>query len=211
MPPSILSTVNLDQILNLVYFIVGLGIGLLQLYIGQRQFESQQRDRMSEIQKSIADIEKRIAVLQEVSSQRAFDMQDKLLKVAINQRVVDEINVETAESVREIVTQELKKAGVEDAIQRAATLENKVTRILEKSTASLVGFLDDKLNTLTSRELAIIELLQKDLNVKEIASNLGIVEAAVRYHLSNIYKKLGVKSRSELLDMLRQRAVSGEG
>ena len=49
---------------------------------------------------------------------------------------------------------------------------------------------------LSEREVEILKTLAKDLSNKEIASRLGISDRTVQQHLSNIFSKLGVASRT---------------
>ena len=53
--------------------------------------------------------------------------------------------------------------------------------------------------TLTPRELGLIRLVAEGLRNKEIAGRLGITEGTVKIHLHNIYDKLGVDGRLELV------------
>jgi DNA-binding NarL/FixJ family response regulator len=50
---------------------------------------------------------------------------------------------------------------------------------------------------LTERELGILELVGKGLSNKQIGKNLYISDRTVQAHLSNIFSKLGVNSRTE--------------
>ncbi len=50
---------------------------------------------------------------------------------------------------------------------------------------------------LTPRELEVLELVSQGLPSKLIAHALGVSESTVKYHLSSIYAKLGVASRTE--------------
>jgi len=50
---------------------------------------------------------------------------------------------------------------------------------------------------LTPRELEVLELVSQGLHSKLIAHALGVSESTVKYHLSSIYAKLGVASRTE--------------
>ena len=50
---------------------------------------------------------------------------------------------------------------------------------------------------LTERELGILELVGKGLSNKQIGKQLYISDRTVQAHLSNIFSKLGVNSRTE--------------
>ena len=52
---------------------------------------------------------------------------------------------------------------------------------------------------LTPRELEIVRLAAEGLRNKEIAERLTITEGTVKIHLHNIYEKLGVSGRSQLI------------
>lgn len=53
-------------------------------------------------------------------------------------------------------------------------------------------------NSLTKRELQIVELVCQGLSNKAISNNLYISEKTVKIHLSHIFKKLGIRHRYEL-------------
>jgi DNA-binding NarL/FixJ family response regulator len=50
---------------------------------------------------------------------------------------------------------------------------------------------------LSKRELTILRALQSGLSNKQIANELFLAEQTVKFHLTNIYRKLGVNSRTE--------------
>lgn len=52
---------------------------------------------------------------------------------------------------------------------------------------------------LTKREKEVLQLVAEGLTNKEIADQLYISEVTVKIHVSNIFKKLKVKSRSQLI------------
>ncbi len=56
---------------------------------------------------------------------------------------------------------------------------------------------------LTGRERDIAESLAQGLTYGEIAENLGISPNTVRNHVANVYKKLSVRSKVELIGVLR--------
>jgi LuxR family maltose regulon positive regulatory protein len=57
----------------------------------------------------------------------------------------------------------------------------------------------DAVQLLTSRESNIYELLVKGMQSKEVAVNLNISVRTVKFHIVNIYKKLNVHARSQLI------------
>lgn len=59
--------------------------------------------------------------------------------------------------------------------------------------------------TLTRREREVLSLITEGLGNAEIGDNLGISEKTVRNHVSNIFDKLGVWSRSQALVFARDR------
>ncbi|MGQ4667695.1 response regulator [Metabacillus halosaccharovorans] len=56
-------------------------------------------------------------------------------------------------------------------------------------------------STLTEKELFIIRAVSKGYRNKEIAFDMGISERTVKAHLTNIYNKLNVESRSEAVSV----------
>jgi len=64
--------------------------------------------------------------------------------------------------------------------------------------------------TLTPRELAVIRYVGLGMCDADVAAKLGIVEGTVKTHLNNIFQKLNLRSRSELiLYAVRMGIVSG--
>jgi FixJ family two-component response regulator len=72
-----------------------------------------------------------------------------------------------------------------DALRRAPELD--------------AGGLDERLQTLTSREQEVLDLALKGNSSKVIALELGISHRTVELHRSNLLEKLGVASITELL------------
>lgn len=62
------------------------------------------------------------------------------------------------------------------------------------------GDASGKVEALTFRETQIIELIKRRLSNKEIAETLQIRESTVKFHVSNIFSKLQVASRHEILE-----------
>ncbi len=52
---------------------------------------------------------------------------------------------------------------------------------------------------LSNREAEVAELVTRGMSNKEVANQLFVTEKTVKFHLTNIYKKMNVKSRAQLI------------
>jgi LuxR family maltose regulon positive regulatory protein len=59
----------------------------------------------------------------------------------------------------------------------------------------------DRVEGFTWRERRIIELVKRRLSNKEISAILGVSEGTVKFHLSNIFAKLGVRDRHHMIEV----------
>lgn len=78
----------------------------------------------------------------------------------------------------------LEQQSVTRAIERMQRRESEIDRLTR---------------LLTPRELEIVRLASEGLRNKEIGERLSITEGTVKIHLHNIYEKLGVTGRSQLI------------
>ncbi len=60
---------------------------------------------------------------------------------------------------------------------------------------------------LTERELDILKAVARGLSNQRVAKEFWITEQTVKFHLSNIYRKLGVSSRTEAIHYAYERGV----
>lgn len=66
------------------------------------------------------------------------------------------------------------------------------------------------LENLTMREQEVLGLLYQNLSNKEIAAALYLSESTVKTHLYNIFKKMGVRGRGEVLvTAMKDRRING--
>jgi DNA-binding CsgD family transcriptional regulator len=56
---------------------------------------------------------------------------------------------------------------------------------------------DADLRLLSPRETRVIELASRGLTNRQAAAELGLTIHAVKFHLSSVYRKLGVANRTE--------------
>lgn len=202
---------NLDSIFNVIFFIVGLAIGLLQLYIGQHQFEVQQREKMDELRKILTDIQQRLAILEETTTQRAFEVQDKLIGLVAGEEAVAEFTEDTSKQVQELISNELKKAGIQDSIERTKALETKLAEVLERSASSLVDYAtQESAPMFSTRERQIVELLSQGYTYEQIGGVLGLTRNTVQVYMYKLRNKLGMKNRDELVEFYLSN-VKGHG
>lgn len=64
---------------------------------------------------------------------------------------------------------------------------------------------------ITGREQEVVSYLLQGLRIKDIAERLFIAESTVKGHLTQIYDKLGISSRNELIHMLQEEQVGRYG
>ena len=62
---------------------------------------------------------------------------------------------------------------------------------------------------LTHREVQVLQLVQRKLSNKEISSALTVSESTVKFHLANIFEKLGVRNRQSAVE--KAEAISPRG
>ena len=63
----------------------------------------------------------------------------------------------------------------------------------------LASFNEKSKSTLTEREMEVLNCLVQGMNNKDIAQALFISDKTVKIHVSKIFKKLEVKSRSQVV------------
>ena len=61
---------------------------------------------------------------------------------------------------------------------------------------------------LTSREREVLVFLAEGLTNAEIAAQMHVTVAAVKYHVSNILSKLGVTNRTEAAALARKHGLA---
>jgi DNA-binding NarL/FixJ family response regulator len=61
--------------------------------------------------------------------------------------------------------------------------------------------------TLTARELEIVRMVAQGLRNRTIGERMSITESTVKVHLHNIYQKLGVEGRLELVLVAQQKGL----
>ena len=113
--------------------------------------------------------------------------------------------------VRGIVLKESSPDVLIDCVRRVYRGEQWIER--ETVTRALQRVLDrgsaerDARETLTPREIEIVRMVAQGLRNKVIAERLSISEGTVKVHLHNVYEKLGVDGRLELVLCAQQKGL----
>lgn len=153
---------------------------------------------------SVNEMETEVVVLASVSSSRLLESNKSNFAVLF---LTDDID-----SLRSVFNSNLRAWGV---LSTDATEEELVAAVramgegLWVGAPSLVADLirlsgrressseDSPIEPLTAREMEVIQLMAGGLANKQIALALGISEHTVKFHLSSLYAKLGISSRTE--------------
>ena len=102
------------------------------------------------------------------------------------------------------VLKDVSPEAIVDGIRRAATGDMVLTP--ELATRVLKG-MRSPLPRLTARELEVLRLIATGAGNKEISRALFVTEATVKSHVSHIFTKLDVDSRSRAIHVARETGV----
>ena len=106
------------------------------------------------------------------------------------------------------------EAGAVDYISKSFQIEEMVVRIesclklhhqLQKAQVNTLNMNKLEQGLLTQHELKVLDwYIIKGYSRKQIAQELKASENTIKWHIYNIFKKLAVKNRAELLEKIRQ-------
>ena len=96
--------------------------------------------------------------------------------------------------LRELVQQK------EEALRTTSTDDSRSDRVVS---SEMMEYFAQGLDTLTSQERQIYEAYLSGTSTKDIMIELNIKENTLKFHNKNLYSKLGVSSRKQLLEVYR--------
>ena len=152
---------------------------------------------------SVNEMETEVVVLASVSSARILESKSTFAILFLTDEV---------ESLRNVLNSNARAWGVlstdasEDELVAAVRALGEGLWVgapgLVKSLIRLSGRRESSsdespVEPLTAREMEVIQLMAQGLANKQIALSLSISEHTVKFHLSSIYAKLGISSRTE--------------
>ncbi|MHA7774941.1 response regulator transcription factor [Roseibium sp. M-1] len=98
------------------------------------------------------------------------------------------------------------QAGAAGFVPRSGPVESLLQTCAEVAAGKMVfPFIDvrtmqqDPIHSLSQKERAILEALSKGLSNRDLSKQLEISTNTVKFHLSNIYDKLSVKTRAQAI------------
>lgn len=95
--------------------------------------------------------------------------------------------------------------AIREAQEGGAPMTGEIARQVIAYFQSQTG-VDDEVEKLTAREREVLEFLAKGYSNKEIAARLSLSVAAIRWHLTHIYQKLHVQSRTQAVSKIRPQS-----
>jgi two-component system, NarL family, response regulator YdfI len=114
--------------------------------------------------------------------------------------------------VRALLAREAVAEEIEAAIHAAASGLVVLEDVIAESLAGRVavvprGESETPAEALTAREIEALTMIAEGLGNKSIAQRMGISEHTVKFHLSSIFAKLGVASRTEAVKVGIRRGL----
>jgi NarL family two-component system response regulator LiaR len=104
--------------------------------------------------------------------------------------------------LKNVTASELANA-IRSAYARRMTLSSEAAQVLVQATTQPVIASDD----LTDREREVLALMVEGLNNNEIADRLVVSPSTVKFHIANIFMKLGVENRVAAVTTALQRKL----
>jgi DNA-binding CsgD family transcriptional regulator len=103
----------------------------------------------------------------------------------------------SSEGTEEVVSL-LRMAEAHAQFQELRPLADRVQRLLERIGEPVHRSTSEAVNLLTVSERRVADLAASGMSNRQIAQQLFVTVKAVEWHLSNVYRKLGIRSRTRL-------------
>ncbi len=116
-----------------------------------------------------------------------------------------EQQLDVLENAKQFAEEEARKAKneYEKAAEKYELAKSEIDRLAEKHKEEIIpeeyNFFVENLSMLTPAEYRVYELYLSGKSAKQITEILHITENTLKYHNKNIYSKLGISSRKQLL------------
>ena len=130
---------------------------------------------------------------------------DDLIAFLEEKDILYEKQLQDLEKAKKLAEEEAErtKLAYEKALEKYTLAQNEIQHLSDQHKKEIVledyDFFLCNLSTLSPSEYKIYELYLSGKTTKEIVDILGITENTLKYHNKNIYSKLGISSRKQLL------------
>lgn len=183
---------------------------LNQFFEFLQSHSEQQAEKMRQLQSENNQIQKqysmaavRLQKAQEKQKQTANQYIQLEEQLAALQNEIQQVRLQMEQTQQEKLQAQQEREQAQQQFNFAqAALEKAIEKKLESVDPDSYQMFIDNLATLTPKEEAIFNLYVQGCSTKAIISQLVITENTLKYHNKNIYSKLGVKTRKELLQYI---------
>lgn len=161
----------------------------------------------------LLSLEQEKSLAQQEYERAVHNLQSIALKQQELQKQYDDLQAILKEQGRRLTEKmELLQKEKEEAERQYASAQHIMQGYLNKEMPPIdedsYNMFVNNLSQLTAKERAIFDLYSAGLVPKEVTAKLGITENTLKYHNKNIYGKLGIKSRKELLQCIKYMQIS---
>lgn len=180
---------------------------LNQFFEFLQSHSEQQAEKLRQLQSENNQVQKqyglaamRLQEAQEKQKQTANQYIHLEEQLAALQNEIQQVRLQMEQTQQEKLQAQQEREQAQQQFNFAqAALEKAIEKKLESVDPDSYQMFIDNLATLTPKEEDIFNLYVQGCSTKDIISQLGITENTLKYHNKNIYSKLGVKTRKELL------------
>ncbi len=175
--------------------------------VGEASVGSHVVPAVNELRPDVVLLDVRMPELDGISCLRRLRKQDPDLAVVILSSYGDEEQINAA-----------RDAGARGFVVKTVApvdLPNVIRSAVESSTFTVWGVASREHEApvgeslLSERESAVLEAVTRGLSNREIGRQLWISEQTVKFHLRNVYRKLGVTSRTEAARYAYRTGLAG--
>lgn len=183
---------------------------LNQFFEFLQSHSEQQAEKLRQLQSENNQVQKqyglaamRLQEAQEKQKQTANQYIQLEEQLAALQNEIQQVRLQMEQTQQEKLQAQQEREQAQQQFNFAqAALEKAIEKKLESVDSDSYQMFIDNLATLTPKEEDIFNLYVQGCSTKDIISQLGITENTLKYHNKNIYSKLGVKTRKELLQYI---------
>lgn len=183
---------------------------LNQFFEFLQNHSEQQAEKLRQLQSENNQVQKqyglaalRLQEAQEKQKQTANQYIHLEEQLAALQNEIQQVRLQMEQTQQEKLQAQQEREQAQQQFNFAqAALEKAIEKKLESVDSDSYQMFIDNLATLTPKEEDIFNLYVQGCSTKDIINQLGITENTLKYHNKNIYSKLGVKTRKELLQYI---------